>query len=177
MAERAADEVLLDVSDILHATADSIHQDVDVSLGALAVGPTDFTPRGLVHVDVTLTNAGTAIVATGSVDATLTTTCVRCLGELDIPVHGELEGFYVGHGTEHDLPDEQDYEFIEGATVDIMPAIRSALIVELPFAPTHPAGCVAACPRCGEPQDECSCDRSSESPFSVLRDLFPEDRS
>lgn len=177
MAERTGDEVLLDVSDILHATADSIHQTLDVTLDALAVGPTEFTPRGQVHVDVTLTNAGTAIVAAGSVDATLTTVCVRCLGELDLPVHGELEGFYVGHGTEDDLPDEQDYEFIEGATIDIMPAVRSALIVELPFAPVHEAGCAAACPTCGQPYDTCSCDQVDESPFSVLRDLFPKDQS
>lgn len=175
MADPAPDELLIDVSDILHATADSVHEAIDVALEALHVGPTEFEPLGTVHIDVTLTNAGTAIIAGGTVEATVRTTCVRCLGELDIPVHGALEGFYVGHGTEHDLPEEQDYEFIEGPVVDIMPAVRSALIVELPFAPTHPAGCSVACPRCGEPQDECSCPEPADSPFAVLKDLFPDD--
>lgn len=176
MADPAADEILVDVSEILHATAQSVHEAMDVVLDPLQVGPTEFDPLGTVHVDVTLTNAGTAIVAGGAVDARLKTTCVRCLGEMEIAVHGALEGFYVGHGTERELPEEQDYEFIEGAVVDIMPAVRSALIVELPFAPAHATGCAVACPRCGESQDACSCDSGTDSPFAALRELFPEER-
>lgn len=168
--------LLLDVTDILHATAESVHKQMDVPLDAIEVGPSEFAPQGPVHVDITLTYVGTAVLADGSVDATVRTTCVRCLGDLDIPVHGIIEGFYVPHGTEHELPEEQEYEFIEGTTVDVLPAVRSALIVEFPFAPVHSSGCSATCPQCGQPQERCECDAvPADSPFAVLKGLFRED--
>ncbi|GAV31261.1 predicted metal-binding, possibly nucleic acid-binding protein [Coriobacteriaceae bacterium EMTCatB1] len=176
MAEPAPTGILLDVTDILHATAESVHKQIDVPLDAIEVGPSEFTPQGPAHVDVTLTYVGTAVLAEGTVDATVRTTCVRCLEELDIAVHGAIEGFYVPHGTEHELPEEQEYEFIEGTTVDVLPAIRSALIVEFPFAPVHASGCSAVCPQCGEPQASCTCNEApTESPFAALKELFRED--
>jgi uncharacterized protein len=176
VAEPAPTGLLLDIADILHATAESVRKELDVPLDAIEVGPSEFAPEGPVHVDVTLTYVGTAVLAEGSVDATVRTTCVRCLGELDIRVHGTIEGFYVPHGTEHELPEEQEYEFIEGTAVDVLPAIRSALIVEFPFAPVHSSGCETACPRCGQTADACVCDGTpADSPFAALKDIFSTD--
>lgn len=164
------------MTDILHATAESVHRDLDVPLDAIVVGPSEFVPDGPVHVDVTLTNVGTAVIAEGCVDATVRTTCVRCLGDLDLPVHGTIEGFYVPHGTEDEVPEEQEYEFIEGTAVDVLPAIRSALTVEFPFAPVHASGCSTTCPHCGRPSEACTCeDTQPDSPFAALKDIFSGD--
>ncbi|MCX8007831.1 MAG: DUF177 domain-containing protein [Coriobacteriia bacterium] len=174
MGDPAPETLLLDVAEILHATAGSLHQTLELDLGSVDVGPVGFAPIGPVHVDITLTYAGTAVVAEGTVDATVRTACVRCLGDVDLAIHGAIEGFYIQHGTEHDLPEEQEYEFIEGTAVDVLPAVRSALILELPFAPVHPGGCQAVCPQCGEGVDSCMCGpEGSDSPFSALKDLFP----
>lgn len=173
MADTVPTGILLDVTDILHATAESVHKELDVPFDAIDVGPSEFVPEGPVHVDVTLTFVGTAVLAEGSVDATVRTTCVRCLGDLDLPVHGTIEGFYVPHGTEDELPEEQEYEFIEGTTIDVLPAVRSALIVEFPFAPVHASDCSAPCPRCGQPPEACTCDDAPvDSPFAALKDIL-----
>ncbi|MDI6900441.1 MAG: DUF177 domain-containing protein [Anaerosomatales bacterium] len=167
----------VDLSSIIDEVTESLHVEDDVDLGTIQVGSSEFSPDGPAHVDVRVTNAGEGIVASGSVTATLRTECVRCLRPFPIEVRGDVEAYYVTPAEVEQVPEEQEYEIISADTVDLMPALLSALALELPFAPVHDPDCAGICPTCGADLSEgpCSCEPDEpESPFSALKGLFGE---
>ncbi len=175
MADAVPQHINVDVTDIERELADRVEVVTDIWLDALVLGDITFDPHGPAHVDVAITNAGTGLVAEGTVSVDLDTVCVRCLRRFVLHVSGSVEGFYVQHGTEHELPEEQEYAFVEHGTVDILPAVREAVSVELPFSPLHDPACVGLCPTCGADltQGACGCPSPvTDSPFAVLEGLF-----
>lgn len=128
-----------------------------------------------VAFDVTLTNAGGGVVAQGTVTATVTTPCVRCLRDASLTVQADVEGFYVLPGHDDEIPEEQEFEHIAAdLSIDLEPAIVQSLIVELPFAPVHDIDCKGICPVCGQDRNEALCDcvaPSVQSPFDALKDM------
>lgn len=177
MAEVAPRDLRIDVSDILDNCADSIDAEFDVALEPIVVGTESFQPAAPAHIDVTLTYAGTAIVGQGEVSVDLQATCSRCLQEFIMPITATVDGFYVRPGTEDELPEDQDFEFIDDRFIDVLPAVRSAIVVELPFAPLHDPDCAGICPMCGKDLSTgpCECEPDvSASPFAGLKDLLGE---
>ncbi|GAB4285287.1 MAG: YceD family protein [Coriobacteriia bacterium] len=167
----------LDLTSILDEVTESLHVEDDVDLGTIEVGSSVFHPDGPAHVDVFITNAGEGIVASGSVTATVHTECVRCLQPFALDVRGEVEGYYVTGDEVEQVPEEQEYELISAGAIDLMPALLSAIALELPFAPLHDPDCAGICPACGADLSEgqCSCEPDEpESPFTALRGLFDE---
>ncbi len=151
---------------------------VEVPMDRIVVGAEEFVPTGPAHVDVLLTNTGAGVVATGTVMLDLTATCSRCLRSFVLSATGAVEGFYVLPERADSLPEDQDYELIEAGSLDLGPALQAAIVVDLPIAPLHDPDCKGICPRCGADLSEgpCGCRPApSESPFSVLKDLFPHD--
>lgn len=178
MGEAPPRNLRIDVSDILDNLADSVDAELDVALEPLVVGSEGFEPLSPAHVSATLTYAGTAIVATGTTDVEVQAVCSRCLREFPFRVSGSIEGFYVRHGSEDELPEDQEFEFIEERAVDLLPAIRSALVLELPFAPVHAEDCPGICPVCGKDLSDgpCGCEPDvSDSPFARLKELLGPD--
>lgn len=146
-------------------------------LEPLHIGDETFTFTGPVGFDVTLTNTAAGIVAFGRVHALVSTECSRCLEAFDMPLDGEIEAFYVGPEHADEMPEEQQVEPIREGKIDLAPAIMTALAVEAPFAPIHAEDCKGICPTCGANRnvEECGCpEPEEESPFSVLKGLFPE---
>jgi len=87
-----------------------------------------------------------------------------------------LRGFYIQPGQEEELPEEQEYAYVDDGAVDIADALIAALALELPFAPLHAEDCPGICPRCGVDlvDGQCSCGPDlSGSPFASLAELFP----
>ena len=120
--------------------------------------------------EVTLTNTGEGIVATGTAEATVRTPCVRCLREFELPVTGEVEGFYIFPGHDDQMPEEQEFEHIaEDCSVDIEPAVAQCIVVDLPFAPVHDADCKGICPVCGADRNLEACACSGETPGLAVR--------
>lgn len=134
---------------------------------------------GPLTFEVTLTNTGAGIVASGTVKARVVTPCVRCLCETCLDVEAEVEGFYVRPGHEDEFPEEQEVELIgDDSTIDLEPALTQSLVVELPFAPVHDPDCKGICPVCGADRNlgACSCEPAAKpSPFDVLKGLETED--
>jgi len=128
-----------------------------------------------ISFEVSLTNAGTGIVAQGSASARVLTPCSRCLCDSHLDLEAEVDGFYVLPGHDADLPEEQEAELIaEDLSVDLEPAIMAAIVVELPFAPLHDDSCRGICPVCGADRntDPCECVQAApQSPFAALQDL------
>ncbi|MCE5203267.1 MAG: DUF177 domain-containing protein [Actinomycetia bacterium] len=177
MHESAPRDLRIDVSEILEDLAGSLDVDVDIALDPIVVGSEMFAPDGLAHVELSLTYAGTAIIAQGAVAVDVRAVCVRCLREFILPISADVEGFYVREGSETELPEDQEYEFIQGESVDLLPAVRAALALDLPFAPLHDPACKGMCPRCGKDLSGGPCDcepEPTDSPFAKLKELFPE---
>lgn len=97
--------------------------------------------------------------------------CVRCLTKWTAPV--ETEGSR--HFTK--APDEDGYSIVEGE-IDVSEPARDELALALPAAPVHDPECKGLCPICGTDLNTEPCDGhgdDSDSPFSVLKDLFTPD--
>lgn len=173
----ALDAYKVDVRAIFEEFGSEIALDAEVDLAQLDVGEETFVPLGPARLDARLTQAGAGIVLSGTLSVTVQAVCSRCLREFPLDVSAELEGFYIQPGQEAELPEEQEYAFIEDGSVDIADALMAALALELPFAPLHSEDCPGICAQCGADLVDgvCSCGPDlSASPFASLAELFPD---
>lgn len=169
----------VDVRGVLETLAGTRVVTGEIEIGTVELGDQAYTFTAPVTFEVTFTNTGAGIVAQGSARAVVRTECVRCLCDFDLAYSADVEGFYVFPGKEEGIPEEQEFEFIsESLKVDVEPAVRQAMIVDLPFAPVHDADCKGICPTCGADLNDgdCGCARdAAASPFAALADLVAED--
>jgi uncharacterized protein len=171
------DTYLVDVAPIYEVLGESIAISDDIVFETFEVGTEEFIPTGPAHVDLTITNGGTAIVAMGRVSMPVLATCARCLCEFPTKITAEVDGFFISPGDEEGIPAEQEIAYIdENNRVDIMPWIIAALVLEAPFAPLHDEECAGICSVCGADlnEGECECQRHTEkeNPFSALQGLL-----
>ncbi|PKQ38653.1 MAG: hypothetical protein CVT59_00760 [Actinobacteria bacterium HGW-Actinobacteria-1] len=177
VAEATPDQLKIDVAAIVDELADTIDVELEFPLAPITLGTEEFVPVAPARVDVTLTYAGTGIVASGTVAADLAATCSRCLQEFVMTATGDVEGFYVRPGTEAEIPEEQEAELIVGRDIDLLPALRAALALALPFAPVHDEECKGICGTCGADLSAGPCDCTPDlslSPFAVLKDIITD---
>lgn len=171
----APESYRVDVGEILEEFGTPIVLDAALDLPLLVVGSEEFAPTAPAHLDITVTNTGAGIVASGTVALSVRATCSRCLAEFVLPVSAEVDGFFVEPGAEDSLPEEQEFGFIEEGTIDLMEPILTALALELPFAPLHDPECAGICPACGGDRNITQCDcapMAAPSPFEALKGLL-----
>ncbi len=174
----ALESYRVDIRPIAEDFGAEVPLDAEIVLGTVVVGDETFVPLGPGLIDARLTQTGAGVVLGGTLRVTVQAVCSRCLREFPLDMSVELEGFYIEPGKEDELPEEQEYAYIEDGSVDIAEALVTALALELPFAPLHAEDCKGICPRCGADltQGPCSCGPdTSASPFAALADLFPDD--
>ena len=178
MPEAAPQQFLIDIKSIVDELADTVEIDADLELAPLVLGLESFSPAGPAHVEATVTYTGAGqVIVHGRVVVDLNATCSRCLKDFVFRATGDVEGFYVRHGADKEIPEEQEFEYIDDRSIDILPAIRAALALDLPFAPLHDPECKGICPRCGVDFNESTCDCEpdvSDSPFAALKDLVDD---
>lgn len=168
----------VDVRSILEEHGGVVPIDAAIELPLLEVGSESFKPLGPAHLGGMLTSTGAGIVLGGTLTVTVEAVCSRCLREFPLDVTAQIEGFYVEEGQEVELPEEQEFAFIEDGSVDIMEALLTALALELPFAPLHAEDCPGICPQCGADLSSgpCACKPDlTRSPFSALAELLGAD--
>jgi len=173
----ALDSYTVDVRAIFEEFGSEIALDAAIDLAQIDVGEESFVPLGPAHLDARLTQAGAGIVLSGTLEVTVQAVCSRCLREFPLDVSAELEGFFVQPGQETELPEEQEYAYVEDGSVDIADALMAALALDLPFAPLHAEDCPGICAQCGADlvDGACSCGPDlSASPFASLAELFPD---
>jgi len=99
-----------------------------------------------VTVDLRLESVEEGIVATGTARARVTGECVRCLDPISDDVEVEFQELYVY--PESDATDDEARR-LDGDDLDLEPAVRDALVLDLPFQPTCRPDCPGLCPECG----------------------------
>jgi uncharacterized protein len=166
----------IDVRGVLDTLASERVVTGEIEIGEVELGDQPYAFLGPAVFKVRLTNAGAGIVASGTAEAVVRTACVRCLCDFDMTYTGEVEAFYIFPGREDELSEEQEFEFIsESLRVDIEPAVRQAMVVDLPFAPVHDPRCKGICPSCGLDRNtgECECEPVAvDSPFASLKGML-----
>ena len=149
--------------------------------GSYTLGDHDFAlPEGIDY-DLVLTNAGEGILATGILRARLVGTCDRCLEEAVLDLSAEVDGYYLFEEPAElgDDEDEADFELVSAdRTIDLAPALLTALVMETPFVVLCKEDCRGLCPICGENLNEVDCGHARQvadmrrplSPFAALAD-------
>lgn len=172
-------EYLVAVRSILEVIGGSVRAQDTFDLDVLEVGEERFELVEPASFDVTISNAGEALVATGHITAHVRAQCVRCLCPFETTITGDVEGYWPRPGDV--VPEDEDVtgEVDGEGNIDIAPALLAALVVEAPFAPLHDEDCAGLCPTCGTNLNEetCSCAQEApeNSPFAKLKGLIPED--
>ena len=181
-------ELIVALDERLGNVGDCLDHSAHVGWEDYSLGERVFTLDNGVDVDAVLTNAGEGILVTGIVRADVTAPCDRCLDDAHFTIAGELNEYFLFHEPEAgaDLEDEDGPDFaLVGAdsTVDLEDAVRSALVMELPYVVLCREDCKGLCPVCGENLNHVDCgharqiaeeeerERIANSPFAVLKGL------
>lgn len=98
-----------------------------------------------ITLDLRLEAVVEGVLVTGSADVHLTGECTRCLEPIEENASYELQELYFYPGRDA----EEDASRIDGDLIDLDPALRDAVVLELPFAPLCREDCAGLCPICG----------------------------
>ncbi len=178
------DDARIKIPPELFATAESSHFDGELEWETLTTGADDLVFEGPLVWQVDVTNTDGALLVLGNVQARAHATCGRCLGDVELDLDGEIEGWFlisadslapedVGEDELDVLPDDH--------IVDLAPLIKAALIMDMPNPPLCDPDCAGLCPYCGADLNEgpCGCggaeraaeEKRASNPFSVLADF------
>ncbi len=157
MERNAPDSPLvLDAKDVGRRPG-SMHE-VALQPGAPADFGTDVlsVPAGQpMDLQVRMESVHEGVLVTGTVTATATGACVRCLDEIDHPVDASFQELFVWpdrakHHREVDAEADEDEEHqIEDDMIDLEPVLRDAVLPSLPFQPVCRDDCPGLCSECG----------------------------
>ena len=113
------------------------------------------------------------ILVTGSVRASVSYQCARCLTDFGVPISLEVCELFVAPG--HEASEEDAYR-VAGKEVYLEPMLRDALALSLPLSPVCAEGCAGLCSGCGRNlnEDTCICSETEVDPrwadLAVLRE-------
>jgi len=108
--------------------------------------------------DLLLESVVEGILVSGSVRATATGACVRCLEPATYPVDAPFQELFAyadraAHhhevGADANGADEDVVRVLEGDLIDLEPVIRDAVVPSLPFQPVCRDDCPGLCSECG----------------------------
>lgn len=98
-----------------------------------------------IALEIRLQSVVEGIWVSGTADVELAGECARCLIPLEEEATFTLEELYVHAGREA----EEDARFVVDERIDLEPALREAVVLELPFTPLCREDCAGLCATCG----------------------------
>lgn len=108
-----------------------------------------------VEVDLRMESVMEGVLATGSVRATATGECVRCLDDIEFRVDvafQELFAYSDRAAHHHEVAgdeDQDDVHELEGDLMNLEEIVRDAVVTTLPFQPVCRDDCPGLCSECG----------------------------
>lgn len=177
------DSLVVDIVDLPHqpGAVKDVHLEVPApaGLGTDVIG----APEGSeVVLDAQLTSLEEGVLARATADLHVHGECVRCLRDIDEDRTVSFDEIYylpsAAAGLVAEGDEEADDVFLLGeTTLDLEPALRDALVLELPFRPLCTPDCGGLCPDCGERLDDLPADHHHEQldpRWAALQGLLPE---
>jgi uncharacterized protein len=124
-------------------------------LGSGLVG----VPAGAeLDLDVQLEGVSEGVLVTATISAPLAGECARCLEPFTSATRVRLRELYC-----YEQDDEDGYCLQDGM-LDLEPALRDALVLELPLAPLCAEDCAGLCAECGARLADASPSHDHETP-------------
>ncbi|HSR84684.1 MAG TPA: YceD family protein [Streptosporangiaceae bacterium] len=104
------------------------------------------------ELEIQLEGVAEGVLVTATVSGPLVGECARCLEPFESAVKVRFqELFTVGDqpGPADDAEDADSYRLNPSGLLDLEPALRDAIVLELPLSPLCEAGCQGLCVECG----------------------------
>jgi len=128
--------------------------------------------------NITLTNAGSALVVSGAVDTVIEQCCSRCLVYFQEPVHVVVDEQFVlgsmkqgprGRHVPVVVEDDENPDaarLFEGPMLDLTEMLRQGIALMVPIQPLHSPDCKGLCQLCGKDlnQGACGCEPALPNP-------------
>lgn len=175
------DSTRIRIPERLFAPAEIERFEGTCELPVLKAGPDLYSFAEPLRWAVDVTNTGDAFLVTGTVEGQAVTACGRCLNDATFDLIGDVEGYFiVGEGDAPDDMDDDEFDVLpDDRTIDLVPLIQAALLLELPVLPLCRDDCKGLCPACGHDLNEgpCQCPPPDDdadqarSPFAKLAGL------
>lgn len=116
-------------------------------LGVDVLGVSEGSP---LELDLRLESVVEGVLVSGTVAATMSGECVRCLDPVTGPLVVDLQELYAHPGHErHEDDDTEPLAEMSGDLIDLEPALRDAVVLALPLQPLCRDDCPGLCPECG----------------------------
>ena len=145
---------------------------VDTAYAADLLGLVDERISGDIGVDLTAVSSIDGIVVSGVLSVPWQARCRRCLTSVSGVARVEVDEVY-----QDEVGDDDAFE-IEGDQIDLAPAVREYVLLDLPDGPLCRDDCAGICPVCGidRNQGSCDCDTSvRDNRWAALDDLRLDD--
>ena len=145
---------------------------IRIELDATDLGVDDDRVAGGVAVELEAVSSIDGIVVTGSIASPWRVPCRRCLTDVAGTARIAVDEVYQDH-----VSDPDAFQ-IEGDQIDLAPAVREYVLLELPDGPLCREDCAGICPVCGIDRNHgtCECDTSvRDERWAALDDLRLDD--
>jgi len=100
-------------------------------------------PETIVRIDARLESLHDGVLVSGDVQTVAEGECVRCLGEVILPIEVEFQELFA-----YSFDEAFDYT-VHDDHVDLEPVVRDAVVLSLPFQPVCQEDCLGLCSQCG----------------------------
>jgi len=110
-------------------------------------------------LDLRLESVMEGVLVSGTVDATMSGECGRCLDPVTAPLQVDIQELYSypesgphagSRATGGRSDDDDELPALVDDLIDLEPVLRDALVLELPMSPLCSDDCPGLCPECGE---------------------------
>jgi uncharacterized protein len=121
-------------------------------------------PEGAeLSLDLRLESVSEGVLVSGTVSASTTGECGRCLRAINGTVAVPIQELYAyEHSTTDETTDEDEVGRMQGDLIDLEPVLRDAVVLALPTNPLCQDDCPGLCPECGVHWDELPADHSHQ---------------
>lgn len=143
--------------------------DAPADLGA---GMVRVPPGAQIRLRVRLEEVSEGVLVTASAQAPLVGECARCLDEFESSIETSFTELFSASA---DGVDEDGY-LLDGDLLDLEPALRDALVLDLPLSPLCSEDCAGLCSTCGIRLADAGPEHWHEPEggvWSALKGLFP----
>jgi uncharacterized protein len=121
-------------------------------------------------LDLRLESVMEGVLVSGTVDATMSGECGRCLDPVSAPLQVEIQELYsypdsgpYGSRSGGRSDDDDEIPSLVDDLIDLEPVLRDALVLALPMSPLCREDCPGLCPDCGEQLAELPEDHSHDA--------------
>ena len=126
-------------------------------------------------LDLSMTSVSEGVYVSGVVGGVVRGECGRCLRDIEESHDFSIaELFAYADSTTEETTDEDEVGRMQGDLIDLEPAVRDAVVLELPTNPVCREDCPGLCPDCGAQLDELPADHGhqlDDPRWAALRNL------